>query len=179
MFLLIDRFLYRFSIYTLIAAAKWPLDSLVFVRVRFVLEWLHQREHNAKNEAERRFASRIIGQKSESQRDPSRKREYELNERNPVAKDNYLISILSAGGFFLSWAQDPASFVLPVRSEWHSRYKWILSRKNTDSLIIIIIIITRLALASVLGPFGVASASNKLLCEIASRFDFASACDYF
>ena len=65
-----------------------------------MLEWLHQREHNAKNQAERRFASRIIGQKSEIQRDPSRKREYELNERNPVAKDNYLISIFSAGGYF-------------------------------------------------------------------------------
>ena len=72
-----------------------------------MLEWLHQREHIAKNQAERRFASRIIGQKSESQRDPSRKREYELNERNPVSKDNFLISIFSAGGYFYL---EPSSF---------------------------------------------------------------------
>ena len=42
-------------------------------------------------------------------------RENELRKRNPVPADNYLKSIFSAGGsVFLSRAQDPASFVLPV-----------------------------------------------------------------
>ena len=51
-------------------------------------------------------------------------REYELRERNPVATDNYLISIfdiLSAGGYFYLEPRTLQVSDLPVRSARNDR----------------------------------------------------------